>query len=205
MLETLETDKRGLRYTDEQRDAAFEVWAYKADRSFERAAIIIDIDDTCKEVGVSGVSARTLRNWSLQWNWENKANVILHKSAPGRRVRVQSALVLAAPEAAEFLRKLINLDESLKTERIETDKDGNTSVVKEFNDKILTLQQKSAMAVLDRVGFSPIGNKELPFMDAPPDLQGEVLKQVSEITDEDELAALSASIKERAGIGRRNG
>ncbi len=204
-METKETDKRGNRYNAEQRDAVFEIWAYKADRSFDQAALLISVDDSCIELGVNTVTARTIRNWKEQFNWEEKADTLLYEGARGRRYRAQTALVLAAPEAAEVLRQILNMDDRLMTEDVTFDKEtGERTVVRVFNDKIIGARLKAAMAVLDRTGFSPIGLRELGEIDTPPTAKSSLVAEIQKITDIDTLRELEAVARGQSGIGVRS-
>lgn len=196
----------GRRYTDLQQGAVFEVWAYKADRSAERTAAFVATDPLCIELEVTGVTGKTIRTWSRDLGWEDKANRALFAGAHEKRFRTQVALILAAPESAEFVRKLVNLDESLKTDRVVVSVDKSSGevfehVVHEYDVKLLQLRLQAAQLNLDRTGFSPVGTREIGAVDAPPELHTDLLKAIGEITDEDALRRIAAQIQQEQGIG----
>lgn len=202
-----ETDKRGKRYTDLQKDAVFNVWAFEAERNVERTIREIVEDEICRDLEVSDLTSRTLRSWITDGNWNKRANDALFADAPGLRFRTQTALILGAPEAAEFMRLLMHLDESLATDAPIFDKETGevTGTYKEFNDKLLKLRKDAGQVILDRTGFSPIGAREIGMVDAPPELQTDLLKSIGEITDEDALRQIEAAVRQSQGMGRNTG
>ncbi len=193
-------DARGTRYTDEQKEIAYKVWAFQANRNAAKTARLL----ATMEDDSFTVTRRSVYDWSKEFHWEDRANRDLYSAAPSLRFKTQTALILSAPQAAELLQKIIALDESLKVER-STLVDGEWHVERVFDDKVLKLQLTAAQLVLDRTGFSPVGTRDVGAVDSPPEMNSEWRAMLSPDATEEELAAAVERIRSEAGVGIKVG
>jgi hypothetical protein len=192
----------GTRYTDEQKQHAFEVWYLRSSRNAAEAARILCSDD---DAGFT-VTRQTVHKWSLDYGWDSKADRDLFAGAPRMRFATQTELVLAAPEAARLMRQVMALDPSLKSERNIYSKDGDfIGTESYFDDKIIKLRRDAAKGCLDRTGFSPIGTREsLGAVDPPPSLDDAGVKEIEAAADHDSLRAAEIEMNRAMGIGRKS-
>lgn len=190
------------RYTDEQRELAFQVWTFRANRNAAEATRLL------AEMGDEGftVSRQMVAQWAREQGWDRRADQDLFAGAPRLRFGTQTELILAAPEAAAFLRKVIALDPSLMTEAVvDAWEDGERvkKVVRLVDEKIVKLRIQAAQVVLDRTGFSPVGTRDVGSVDAPPEVDGMKSGDIKAIEDHGELAKAEAKIRAEFGMGRR--
>jgi hypothetical protein len=158
-------------------------------------------DDDMKTLGVSDVSDRTIRRWATAENWADRANNELYRVAPELRLSAQATLALAAPEAAEKLREMLNVDVYADMPFVVKNEDGSTHIeyVRMIDKDLLKAKMTAIQLTLDRSGFSPVGTRDLGTMQQP--------SRISQIADaiaaasSDDLDALEKEIKARHGIG----
>ena len=192
----------GTRYTDEQKQKAFEVWYLRANRNPAETARVLSAD---RDEGFT-VTRQTVHKWAIDYHWDTKADRDLFAGAPRLRFATQTELVLAAPEAARLLRQVMNLDPELMTEQVVRDRNGDhIETIKVFDDKIIKLRMESARACLDRMGFSPIGTRDsLGVVDPPPSIDADGIKAIEEASDHESLRLAEQQMNREMGIGRRN-
>lgn len=190
----------GTRYTDEQKQHAFEVWYLRSSRNAAEAARILSSGE---EDGFT-VTRQTIHKWSLDYGWAAKADRDLFAGAPRLRFSTQTELVLAAPEAARLLRQVMSLDPSLMTDQ-RVVVDGIVETYKVYDDKLIKLRVDAAKGCLDRTGFSPIGNREsLGTVDPPPAMDEASIKEIEAASDHDSLRVAEQEMNRAMGIGRRS-
>lgn len=178
----------GTRYTDEQRDIAFKCWAFQANRNAS-ATVRILAEAMAEDDGFE-VSRQTIQNWAKAENWDDRANRDLFASAPALRFKTQTALILAAPKAAEFLSSSLDLKaDSMSRDAI----------------TVFKIQSDNAQKILDRTGFSPVGTRDVGTVDAPPELAGEIRESLGPGSTTEQIKAVEDLIRKRSGIGQRMG
>ena len=186
-----------MSYSDEQKEQAFRVWCLQANRNAALTARMLKEQESGFDV-----TRQTVHNWSVDDNWAIRADRDLFAASPRLRFQTQAELILAAPESAEFLRKLVRLDPSLGREvpmvvngEILLDADGNPRMMMIFDEKMLKLRKEAAQLCLDRTGFSPIGSREVGNLEPPPDTTGIEASEIRKIADPERLAELEAQFK----------
>lgn len=136
------------RYSDEQREVAYQVWAYVAHRNSLKAARALLEGEFADLAGMTASVdqlGRTIRDWEARHGWNERADREIHAIAPALRVRVQMGLMLALPDAVSTIHEAIRGADVSKNAIM------------------------AATAALDRAGFSPIGTKaNLGEIDTPP-------------------------------------
>lgn len=152
-------------YSDEQRHLAMLVWGFRANRNAAEVARLLSTEEY-RDIGLDGVTRQTVANWARDGQWEAKINRELYREAPVHRFKTQAELILAAPEAARYLRETIYADASTMTK-----------------EEIMVMKIKSdnCAKLLDRVGFSPVGTRDVGQIDMPPEVEAEQ----DELSDED--------------------
>lgn len=195
-----------LTYTDEQKAKVREIWAYRANRKPNETVRLLQSDEFA-ELELADLTSRTIRNWVFEEQWDDVANKHLYADSKSLRYLAQGELRLGAPEAARFLREAIRLcAENLMKPRYT--KDGEVVVdeagrpVMELDFNVLKAGITASQMTMDRAGFSPIGVRDISDMDAPPELQTDLVKSIGEITDEDALRRIEQSVRAEQGIGR---
>lgn len=192
----------GKNYSSEQREAVYRVWAFETNRSALATANRIRDDEDMKALGVSDVSDRTIRRWANEEDWASRANQELYRVAPELRLSAQATLALAAPEAADELRKMLTVEVYVDTPIVVKNEDGSTRIewVRQLDKDLLKAKMTAIQLTLDRSGFSPIGTRDLGEMAAPKTVREALATLIMEASPE-ELAALEDQVKQGAGIG----
>src|SRR4051812_42576231 len=126
-------------YTEEQIEAVYQVWAYRANRDQSLTARLIGEGEAKHLADFGDVETDTLRrnisNWERRLDWNERADREIHAIAPAVRARVQMGLLMALPGAVTTLTRAARGEDVPKTAIM------------------------AAHGVLDRTGFSPIGTK----------------------------------------------
>lgn len=127
----------GLDGTIDERETVFQTWSMIADRNSVETSRLV------KERFGMAVPASTVRTWANRYGWDERAIEFFRDVAPTYYQRSASRLVGAAPEAANYLARVIAGSEG----------EGGLNLV----DKG---RVAAAFGVLDRVGFLPNTRKE---------------------------------------------
>ena len=117
-----------IRYSDDDRQLAYEVWALEAGQNTEKTSAILSAQH-----GLS-VDGRRIRDWRDRHSWETRYAAEVEAAAPMLRHRAFGILVVGSPEAAAYLRAVVTGQEQPEKTRV-----------------------AAAFGILDRIGFSPVG------------------------------------------------
>ena len=137
-------DERDVRDTwsrrpidDETRETAYQYWAFRADRNAARAARLLQAD------GVT-IPADTIRSWVERHRWVARADIDAVQLAPAHRRQIIETLIYGGPESVGYLRGVVTGQEAPDKTRV-----------------------AAAVAILDRIGFSPLGRQQAPTLETP--------------------------------------
>lgn len=148
----------GKRYTDEERELGYELWAYVCGENAEEVAVMLGRE------GIT-VPGRTVRDWAVRYGWAERMATELDTLAPAIRARTARELVIGGLEAARTLRR------SVRADLDPGDRPDKTAIT-------------AAVALLDRAGFSPLGRTAAPDV-AAPDTGARALPDVALLSLED--------------------
>lgn len=138
---TMPKPPRGGHYPSSVRTVAFECWLLlsggKWDDVKTRLASGTLIDPETAEPVAVDVTIRTLQEWAANDDWAGRKRATLARIGPASLHSAYSEMLLASPEAAGYLRAVVRGEAEPDKGRIQ-----------------------SAIALLDRVGFSPVGRND---------------------------------------------
>lgn len=205
--ESSAVDRRGVRFTDEQKELAFVIWSAKCGRNAaETARYLADAD----QLEFPPVTARTIRNWADDGDWVSRADAELHAQVPHVRFRTQLEVALGQIEAVRLLRQVVDGSPELMTDipiktKVKTD-DGwveEVTLVKGFDWNGLKVRVGAATQLAGMAGLSPIGSRDVGEVMAPPSLLENARAAIAEATP-DELADIEAQVMQRIRESRTN-
>lgn len=182
----------GEKHDEETRELAYQVWAFEAGRSVNqtRAALLQSYD--------LDIPIRTLYDWRTRYSWPARVDADLAAVAPDIRRQTVGELIMGALEGARTLRRSVQpttyaLDDH---GNVRTDDKGNP-VTAPKPDKV---EVTAALGLLDRAGFSHIGQGRVQTVDAPSMLPADV--DIASLSLEDALT-LQASMLDRLTSGTK--
>lgn len=122
----------------DERETCLNVWIFRADRSSTKTARIVE-----QEFGLV-IKANTITQWAKRGDWDERARVLLHDSAPMFYQRAASRLVGGSIAASSYLADVA---------------EGNPAALLE-DGTVDRGRVTAATALLDRCGFLPNTRKE---------------------------------------------
>lgn len=158
MMELRESAVRtvGTRYTDEQKETAYQLWAFVTSRNASETARILSQPEWQIDV-----PRETVAYWAREYNWAQRAADDVHKIAPDLRFQAFSELLFAGLDGAKYIRKVNAGEEPPDKYRI-----------------------TAAIAAVDRIGFSPVG-KGVPTTDPPRLTEGLSVDDLAGLSPDD--------------------
>lgn len=170
------------RWPDEVRELAYQLWAYTCGRNAVRVcAVLADEHD-------APVPLRTVQHWASSEGWSDRVREDLSSIAPDLHQTIVSELILGAVESARLLRRSVGDHEGERPDKV---------------------QVTSALALLDRAGYSPLGRvapvqpATPPASAALPDLAALPLDQV-EALEREHLEKIRHNFAQRLQTRRKN-
>lgn len=131
-IQTQDTSKHAQRYPEEVKELAYQLWAFVASRNASEVVRRL----ATEEHGGHDVPYQTVAYWVREYGWADRAARDVDSIAPDLRHQVFSELLFAGLEGAKYIRKVIDGDE--------------------HPDKV---RVAAAIGAVDRIGFSPVGNR----------------------------------------------
>lgn len=170
------------RWPDEVREMAYQLWAYTCGRNAARVCAVL-ADEHGHEVPL-----RTVQHWASDGSWSDRVREDLSSIAPDLHQTIVSELILGAVESARLLRR---------------------SVGDHAGDRPDKVQVTSALALLDRAGYSPLGRvapvqpASPPVSASLPDLSSVPIDQIEQL-ERDHLERLRQNFSQRLQTRRKN-
>lgn len=157
------------RYSDEQKDYAFNLWCYVCSRSATKTGRLLADPEHAPLTGVTGVVDRkTVQYWRDTLGWEARADKELYGINPHLRFRAKLDLVASMPESVAFVKALVQGDFDHQ----------DPGVVKN--------KLTAAIAIMDRTGLSPNSLRtDLGVIEAPAEVRDTTAREFLKLSPEE--------------------
>ncbi len=132
------TDPHGIRYSDDDKAVALQVWAFLADRSPRKTSDILQ-----ERHGIA-IPAKRISEWARTADWHTEAQALYRDQAPDLFDQAKFTLTAAGPGAARYLHDV-------------THKGPDGAYIEATPDRV---RMQAAFGILDRIGFVPMSRRE---------------------------------------------
>lgn len=170
-ITTQSDSPNGVRYSDQLKELAYQLWAFVAGRSTKEVVRTLASGEYGESVDVH---RNTVDYWAREYKWTDRAEREIQAIAPNLRHQAFSELLFAGLDGAKYIRRVAsgledhpNIDDIVNDESLNlTDKHLRIDAKLRAHDAARKTRSTVSIAAVDRIGFSPIG-KGAPGVDAP--------------------------------------